>query len=99
MDSLLNRIPALLLLQGGALSLAAVESGLPLWLTIPLSVCALSAEMLLSEERWYARKFCFALALVVLSGVFSVFLQSRLEEGPTSVKAVSGRFLVAERRQ
>ena len=99
MDSLLNEIPALLLLQSCALSLAAAERGLPLWLAIFLSACALGAEMLLSEERWYARKFSFALAFVALSGVFSVFLQSRLEEGTTPVKAVSGRFLVAERRQ
>lgn len=99
MNSLLNEIPALLLLQSCALSLAAVERGLPLWLAIFLSVCALGAEMLLSEERWYARKFSFALALVVLSVVFSVFLQSRLKEETTFVKAVSGRFLVAERRR
>lgn len=99
MNSLLNEIPALLLLQSCALSLAAVERGLPLWLALLLSVCALGAEMLLSEERWYARKSCFALALVVLSVVFSVFLQSRLKEETTFVKAVSGRFLVAERRR
>ena len=55
MDSLLNEIPALLLLQSCALSLAAAERGLPLWLAIFLSACALGAEMLLSEERRYAR--------------------------------------------
>ena len=70
MNSLLNEIPALLLLQSCALSLAAVERGLPLWLALLLSVCALGAEMLLSEERWYARKTWIALALVVLSVFF-----------------------------
>lgn len=96
----MNGIPALLLLQSCALSMAAVDHGLPLWLAVFLSVCALSAEMMLSEERWYRRNVCFALTLAALSVVLSIFLQSRLlKEKATSAQIVSGRFLVTNRQR
>ncbi len=98
MNSLLNQIPALLLLQSALIFLFAYDRGFPLWLSVLIPEMILVGEILLGESRWERRKLCFAVLLTGLAFVLPFVFLRRMTDEKTLPREVSGNFIVAERR-
>ncbi len=98
MGSLLNRIPALLLLQTTLIFLFAREYGLAFTPAILLGELFLAGEILAGENQWDRRKIYFSLILCVLTFFMPFFVSTRLHYQKIAPQKVSGEFIVAERR-
>ncbi len=98
MGSLLNRIPALLLLQTTLIFLFAREGGFAFLPAILLGEFFLAGEVLVGESRWDGRKIFFCLTLCALAFVLPFIVSRRLIHEKIAPQKISGEFVVAERR-
>lgn len=98
MGSLLCRAPALLLLESCLLALFLRDGGIPLWGVLSVAQFVLGGQMLISEERWAARKALFAGGLFVLSLTLPLWLCLELEREEPLPGGLTGRFMVTDRR-
>ncbi|MGI6075761.1 MAG: ComEC/Rec2 family competence protein [Pyramidobacter sp.] len=98
MDSLLNRIPSLLLFVGTAAAVYLRGAGLPMGLAVFAAFLIVAAQICVGEEKWDLFKFQILLILMALTGLFSWNVSARLARPADLPSAVSGIFTVAERR-
>ncbi len=98
MGSLLNRIPALLLLQTTLIFLFARENSLAFLPAILLGELFLAGEILAGENRWDTRKIIFSFVICGLALILPFIVSWRLRHDRVVPQKISGDFVVAERR-
>lgn len=98
MDSLLNRIPSLLLFECTAAAVYLRGAKLSPGLSIFAALLIVTAQIFAGEEKWSLNKFLIFLMLLALTGLFSWNIMVRLERPDDLPRAVDGAFTVTERR-
>lgn len=79
MDSLLNRIPSLLLFECTAAAVYLRGAKLSPGLSIFAALLIVAAQIFAGEEKWSLNKFLIFLMLLALTGLFSWNIMVRLE--------------------
>ena len=98
MSSFLNNAPALLVLEALLLTVVSGEMGFSLFLSVVFSELMILAQILISEERWSARRALFALVLCALCALGSISVTKQLKQRKALPTFVSDDFTVLERR-
>ena len=97
MDSLLNHIPSLLLLETVLLALYSHAGGMPLFFSIFAAELFLISQVLAGEEKWERRKSEVFLTVLFLAVLIPWNLTGRLAKQAALPSHISENFTVAER--
>ncbi len=98
MSSLLNRAPALLVLESAAVVVHCAQSGLNMFVAQGVAALFAVAQTLLAEDAWDSRRRVLTLIVAALGAAVSAYAVKKLEEKTPLPDAVTGAFTIAERR-